>query len=593
MRPTQLLAELLVVGTITLIGFLGLYYPDLISFAPQSGVDATEQFRVPRPNVALQLLAFSAIAYLIGYGFSVLSEVAFSPLKARIETRYLKQRLAINLDAARYQIYTSGQDQVTMRLEYHRSFIRLSRSLALASIVLASLVVWSDLEQAMKTKLVVALLSSSAILTFAYARRVWWFTKTTYLSWVALDTWTPRKDRTAATPADTTAGTSAAPQGPRVVLLAGGTASRGISRSISQRSSSLSRVVPVFDNGGSSEKLRKAFGILPVGDIRHALIALSPQQGPMRPVVRLCNWRFPIGSDVELSSELDDLTRGRHPLMSAVESDVRGVLMGYLESFRDQVPPDFDLSNGSVGNFVLVGAYLAHRESITTAIFNFRKICGIPAQVVPISLENDLHLGAELAGVSEPVLGQVNITKLDRSVESAPIDRVFLTRGIEQGAKAISHALPNPIVIDDISRAELLVFGPGSFFTSVLPHFLVKSIAETIADVHNIPKVLLTNLTESEETSGLTHEMLLLKLFETIDRHSSGHLSPSSYVTHVLVNNPHGSHTYQGGRRYLPNGDLDRFKRDGIEIISSDLEDCWRRGSHDPERVTELLLDLV
>ena len=58
-----------------------------------------------------------------------------------------------------------------------------------------TLVVWADIAPGARPGLISVLVVSTIILVFAYARRVWWFTKTTYLSWIALDTWRPRKER--------------------------------------------------------------------------------------------------------------------------------------------------------------------------------------------------------------------------------------------------------------------------------------------------------------------------------------------------------------------------------------------------------------
>lgn len=60
-----------------------------------------------------------------------------------------------------------------------------------------------------------------------------------------------------------------------------------------------------------------------------------------------------------------------------MEPGLRGAILNYLRTFRDGIGADFDFRNGSIGNFILTGAHLAHNGDINTAIFVFRKLCDI------------------------------------------------------------------------------------------------------------------------------------------------------------------------------------------------------------------------
>ena len=142
----------------------------------------------------------------------------------------------------------------------------------------------------------------------------------------------------------------------------------------------------------------------------------------------------------------------------------------------------------------------------------------------------------------------------------------------------------NTAALSAIARADVLVFGPGSFYTSVLPHVLVPGICHAIVKRKGIPKIFVGNMLECPETAGATLNQMLVA-FCTHGRRviAAADVPAAAFVTHVIANR--SATPFQrsvGGRRYLRFDDEDPFLRDaGIHTICRDFEDPWERGTYD------------
>ena len=130
-------------------------------------------------------------------------------------------------------------------------------------------------------------------------------------------------------------------------------------------------------------------------------------------------------------------------------------------------------------------------SDINAAILAFRALCGISGNVWPVSKDNGLVLGAELKD-GRCIEGQHLITAMNDA------DALIGIRTIGLGT-----AVANPKALSAIAAADAVIYGPGSFYTSVLAHLLVEGIAETIAR-SPAPKILIGNMLEDHETRGLT-----------------------------------------------------------------------------------------
>ncbi|MCC6205198.1 MAG: YvcK family protein, partial [Hyphomicrobiales bacterium] len=274
---------------------------------------------------------------------------------------------------------------------------------------------------------------------------------------------------------------------PHIVLFSGGTACRNINIALSRMGVRLTRIVPAWDSGGSSRVLREAFGMLPVGDVRQALMTMAHGEGRAGDIVKICNARLSdtLGND-DARSELDYYVTGAHPLIARMAPQMRDVILGYLRLFLKRVPGDFDFRNGSIGNFILTGAFFAHGCDIDTAILKFRELCSIEGNVWPASVQADVQLAATLRD-GRRLERQHLVTRMNEADSGIGVADIELTSGdgvIEPNARAL----------EALHAADMIVFGPGSFYTSILPHLLVDRVSRTVRANDAAPKIFAGNI---------------------------------------------------------------------------------------------------
>lgn len=230
-------------------------------------------------------------------------------------------------------------------------------------------------------------------------------------------------------------------RGPRIVAIGGGTGLSALLRGLKAYTSNLTAVVTVADDGGSSGRLRDATGLPPMGDIRNCLAALSDAEPTM---TRLLQYRFP--------GSADPGGVGGHALgnlLIAALSDLEG---DFEEGVRQ------------------MNEVLAVRGRV------------VPAAPVPLTLQARLADGTRL-------LGQSAIAR---------------ATGIERVSIAPDDARASKDAVEAIAAADLIVLGPGSLFTSLMPNLLVREIREAVRGA-TAPVVYVANVaTQVGETEGFT-----------------------------------------------------------------------------------------
>lgn len=227
----------------------------------------------------------------------------------------------------------------------------------------------------------------------------------------------------------------------RIVIIGGGTGLSSLLRGLKHVTKDLHAVVNVVDDGGSSGRLRQDMDVIPPGDIRNCILAMSNASPTLE---RLFNYRFDRG-------ELDGQSFGN--MMLAALEDISG--------------------------------------SIEASIQETSKVFNITGKVYPVTLSN-IQLEAILAN-GEQVIGESLIPQ--KAIEmNSPIHRVNLlpTR---------PRTLPEVIAV--IESADIILVGPGSLFTSLLPALLVSGIKEAIIRSSGKCFYVANLMTQPGETDGL------------------------------------------------------------------------------------------
>jgi len=251
-------------------------------------------------------------------------------------------------------------------------------------------------------------------------------------------------------------------RGPKIVTIGGGTGMSVLLRGLKQYTDNLTAIITVADDGGSSGRLRRELGVLPPGDFRNCLVAMS-----------------------ESESLLTDLFQYRF-----AEGD--------------------GLKGHSFGN-LFIAALSEVTNSFERAIFESSRVLAVRGQIVPTTLSN-LSLSALLKdGIT--VRGESKITEHGGEIEQLYIH--------PKDAMAYQPA------VDAIDQAQMVVIGPGSLYTSVLPNLLVPGISEAIRET-SATKIYVCNVaTETGETKGYA----VVDHVEALQRHTF-----TTIVDHVVAN---------------------------------------------------------
>ncbi len=288
--------------------------------------------------------------------------------------------------------------------------------------------------------------------------------------------------------------------GPKILFFSGGTALRKTSTELTGYTHNSIHIITPFDSGGSSAKLRDAFAMPAVGDIRNRLLALADRSLHGNPeIFRLFAHRFPNeGDQNEFIRELDRMIAGKHPLTANIPDPMRKIIRHHLYLFKQNMSADFNLHKASIGNLILTGGYLENRRHLDPVIFIFSKLVQVRGIVRPV-LNKDLHLTAEMEN-GEVVVGQHNLTGKEVSPIASKINKVYLSnrRDCPQPAEVIIRKKMSDLIHD----AELICYPMGSFYSSLIANLLPKGVGRAISR-NPCPKVFIPNTGCDPEQYGL------------------------------------------------------------------------------------------
>lgn len=307
---------------------------------------------------------------------------------------------------------------------------------------------------------------------------------------------------------------------PRVTALGGG---HGLAASLSalrQLTDRLTAIVTVADDGGSSGRIRDEFGGLPPGDLRMALAALCGDDHSGRTWAQILQTRFP----------------GEGPLGGHAIGNL--LIAGIWQRLGDPV-----------AGLAMVGDLLNSRGRV------------LPMSTVPLGIEADV-VGLDASSPDElcTLAGQATIAK---------------TRGQVQGVRLAPDDAPAcPQAVEAILESDVVVLGPGSWFTSVMPHLLVPDLRGAI-ETTTARRVLTMNIRPADETQGYSASRHL----ELLAEHA-----PRLRLDNVIVDR-----SFVQADRHLA-----AFAESlGADLVVADV--AMRDGSarHDPLRLAAALRDVM
>ncbi|QFG26960.1 hypothetical protein F7P10_10255 [Actinomadura sp. WMMB 499] len=376
----------------------------------------------------------------------------------------------------------------------------------------------------------------------------------------------------------------------RVAMFGGGRGTAAIARRLLETPGvELSLLVNGYDDGLSTGALRRFLpGMLGPSDFRKNLLLRRDGDGPGRAaLVAFLERRLPPGTARrDLDGLADALPRGvREP----VERDLAA-----LRARLDADPDGLDLADCAVGNLVIAGAYLRLGRDFNAAVGHCARAYGSAARLLNVTGGEDAHLAAvkasgrvlaDEAGIVAPqdpspitdlFLLREPLTAAGRDeLERLPPARV---RWVLRRRRAALTA--NPAALAALRDADLIVYGPGTPHSSLLPSYLTPGVPDAVAASRAAAKVLVVNLTDDHDVRGLSaagHLGLALSYL-------GDPLNERGLVTHAVRHRP-------GDGRAAGPGPVPG--RDGVCWLPADLADPERPGVHDAGRTVALLTGLV
>jgi len=310
-------------------------------------------------------------------------------------------------------------------------------------------------------------------------------------------------------------------RGPRVVAIGGGHGLSVLLRGLKRQTANITAIVTVADDGGSSGRLRRELGVLPPGDLRNCIAALADDEALM---TQLFQYRF-----------------------------------GHVSG----------LNGHSFGN-LFITAMAEVTGSFERAILESSRVLAVQGRVVPSTLRN-VTLMADL----REERARLNQIAGESSIAEAPgeIERVYLNP---------ENAPAYPDAVRAILEADLIVAGPGSLYTSILPNLLVLDIAQAVT-ASRAKKVYVCNVaTQRGETEGFN----VGDHVAALERHLGEGYFPlviANENSQVAFDPPEGvelvSVGYPDDAAYL--------------VITADLVDPSHPWRHDSEKLSRELMGLL
>lgn len=313
----------------------------------------------------------------------------------------------------------------------------------------------------------------------------------------------------------------------KIVVIGGGTGLATMLRGLKLKADNITAIVTVSDDGGGSGMLRSDIGILPPGDIRNCITALA----------------------------------GAEPIMSE--------LLDYRFT-------DGDLKGQSFGNLFLA-ALTGVCGSFEEAVARMNKVLSVKGQVLPVT-NTDIHLMAEFENGTS-VCGESKIADA-KKLQNCRIREVSL---VPPNSKAL------PAVITAINDADVIILGPGSLYTSIIPNLLVRGVAEAIKK-SNALKVYISNImTQDGETENYT----AFDHIKSIRKHSFDEIIDICiYNTEPIVKLFLDKYKVEDAEPVII--DAIKFKDAGIKLIGRPLiakNTMYAR--HDPERLAGAIISVI
>jgi uncharacterized cofD-like protein len=313
--------------------------------------------------------------------------------------------------------------------------------------------------------------------------------------------------------------------GPEIVAIGGGSGLSTLLKGLKLCTENITAVVTVADDGGGSGTLRQEMGILPPGDVRNCLLALANTEPVLE---QLLSYRFTEGC----------------------------------------------LEGQNFGNLFLAALTRIY-GSFVEAVRRMSDVLAITGRVLPVTTA-DVNLEAEFENGTS-VVGESNIFSFKKQ-QKCRIKRIRLLP---------EQPEPLPETIRAIANADMILLGPGSLYTSIIPNLLVGGVADAIIQANCLKVYVCNVMTQEGETEGYT----AFEHVESLFGHAGGKLFGTCLVNSAPFK-PELIARYKDESAEPTLIERDRFAEAGISLIERDLlSDRQTQARHDPLKLAAALME--
>lgn len=313
-------------------------------------------------------------------------------------------------------------------------------------------------------------------------------------------------------------------RGPKIVAIGGGHGLSHLLLGLKEYTANLTAIVTVADSGGSSGRLREEFNIVAPGDIRNCLVALADAPALMG---QLFQYRFEEG----------------------------GGLKGH-----------------NFGNLFLTAMVQLTKGDFQKAVEESSKVLAIRGKVIPSTVYN-VHLVAEYIDGS-------------RAEGEAKIPRKNV--GIKRLSLKPDDAKPTPEAIAAINEADIIVMGPGSVYTSIIPNLIINGMSDAIAKASAYKIYVCNVMTQVGETDGFSAGDHV----RTIIDHANAKIVDACIINNAIVPKE-ALVRYAKENSHPVAADGDVIKNLGCKVIATDLLSVNDYVRHDSKKLTQALIKLI
>ncbi len=313
-------------------------------------------------------------------------------------------------------------------------------------------------------------------------------------------------------------------RGPKIVVIGGGHGLSHLIFGLKEYTANITAIVTVADSGGSSGRLREEFNIVAPGDIRNCLVALADAPA----------------------------------------------LMGELFQFR--FSKDSELKGHNFGNLFLTAMVQLTDGDFERAVKETSKVLAIRGKVIPSTVSN-VHLIAEYEDGTKTE-GEAKIPNANSKIK-----KLFLTP---------EDAQPTKDALDALEEADIIVLGPGSLYTSVIPNLIIDGMGDAIAKAKAFKIYICNVMTQHGETDYCSASDHIKAIVE----HSN-----EGVIDACLINNAEvpeeALSRYQGEESFPVKADIEEIQKMGYKIAATDLLGVTDYVRHDSTKLNRALINLI